>query len=290
MRPTTRHDADPRRTRGEGRRVSHRLRRVGVPVLVAIAAACAHGALASDPAFPPYVPAQAAAAQPVIHTEHRGNAGRLGPTLVRTCEQMCQPPLRAKRCTVEGDPQRHGDFVAHVYRSADAAVRYTRTWALVQQGGDLCTLRLELKQSVRLALFDGRNTALHDADLDRGTGTRRTVAGRSPELVLDTAKGMAALRADGYVRAGTSRVAGYACELWRKRAADLEFETCLLADPALPPRVGTIELHGAPLSSSTRGRDPDGGNWSAVQSLRIDVNVPAELFQPPAGIRWKDTR
>lgn len=245
---------------------------------------------AAEPAYPSYVPPAAAAVLPALQVEHRGNASRAGPALARTCEQMCQPPLSAKRCTIEGDPQRHGDFVAQVYRSADAMLRWTRGWALVQQGGDVCSLRLLPTQSVRLVLYQGGRSTLYDADLERGTGTRRTVVGRVPELALETEPGIAALRADGYAPAGGARVGGYGCVLWRKRAGELEFDTCLLADTALPPRFGDIVLQGMPLSSSMQGRDPASRTFSAVHSLQIGSAVPAAMFEPPPGIAWKEHR
>jgi len=228
---------------------------------------------------------------PVIYIEQSGSLGPgAGDIKVKTCRAVCQPPVHAKPCRVDGNPAREGEYMARNWRAAEASARYSETWSLAQENADVCTLKLIMVPLLIIHSFDGTASTTININLDRGEGTRRVNKGKGL-LGIDSAKGVAALRASGYAPAGTGRYAGYTCQLLRKEDGDLVQEACLLDDPNAPARAAGIAVHLMPLATSMMNKTvPEGRIHSATTQVNFDATAPAALFTPPPNIRLKDVK
>ncbi len=259
-------------------------------VFVLLASSTLSGAYAQTPT-PPYA-GDDGQREAVIYTEQNGSLGAgLGPIKVKTCQSVCQPPVHAKPCQVDGDPARDGEFTTRSWRAPNAVARYTETWGLAQGEGDVCTLRLTLLRTLRINSFDGSASTLISINLDRGEGTRRVIRGKPGVLAIDTNKGLAALRATGYVESGRSRHAGYACRVLRKVEDKLVQEVCLLDDSNAPATAIGLPVQLMPLADSTMNSSaPEGRIYSETIAVKFDATAPASTFSPPSNIRLKDVK
>ena len=239
---------------------------------------------------PPHVEA-AGPQQPVIYFEQTGSTGAGGAAKVATCKSLCPSPVNPKTCRVEGNPDRDGEFFARSWRAQHAVTRYSEISGLAQDDGDICTLRLKVLRILRITSFDGTASTLINVNLDRGEGTRRVVVGKPGAVAIDPIKGVAALRASGYVDAGTGRYAGYSCKLLRKTAGELVQEACLLDDKAAPPTAVGLPTQMMPLADSMMNTSlPERRIHSETQLIDFDASAPVTVFTPPANIKWKNAK
>ncbi|HKO68779.1 MAG TPA: hypothetical protein VJU53_13335 [Burkholderiaceae bacterium] len=240
--------------------------------------------------LPPHVNA-VGPQQPVIYFEQKGSTGAGGAAKVTTCKSLCPSPANSKTCRVEGDPDKDGEFVAHSWRTQNAVARYSEISGLAQDEGDICTLRLKVLRILRITTFDGNASTLININLDRDEGTRRVIVGKPGAVAIDPVKGVAALRASGYVDAGTARYAGYSCRLLRKTATGLVQEACLLDDKNAPPTVLGLPTQMMPLADSTMNPAlPERRIYSETQRIDFNATAPATVFTPPANIKWKNAK
>ena len=240
--------------------------------------------------LPPHVNADGPQ-QPVIYFEQSGSTGAGGAAKVTTCKSLCPSPVNSKTCRVEGNPDRDGEFTARSWRVPNAVTRYSEIWGLAQDDGDICTLRLKALRILRITTFDGNASTIININLDRGEGTRRVIPGKPGAVAIDPAKGVAALRATGYVDAGAGRYAGYSCRLLRKTAGELVQEACLLDDKNAPPMVLGLPTHMMPLADSMMNSTlPDRRSYTETHRIDFDATAPASVFTPPANIKWKNLK
>ncbi|MGZ8993883.1 MAG: hypothetical protein ACXW16_07705, partial [Burkholderiaceae bacterium] len=151
--------------------------------------------------------------------------------------------------------------------------------------------RLKVLRILRITTFDGKASTLLNVNLERGEGTRRVVVGGPGATTADPVKGLAALRASGYVDAGMGRYAGYACRMLRKSAGRLVQEACLLDDPNAPATVLGMPVHLMPLLDSTVNPElPQGRIYSETHLVDFNAMAPTAIFAPPANIQWKNLK
>ena len=230
--------------------------------------------------------------QAVIYSEHTGSADvGMGDAMVKTCQGMCASKVFPQPCRIEGNAQRHGEYVRRTWRTANASTNYTETWALLpSEPGDICTMRLQLMRTLRIETSDGRESTLLSIDLERGEGTRRVVKRRSV-ADGDPERALQALLATGYQRAGTGRYAGYACRLLRRTAGELVQEACLLEDSAAPASaLGVPVQHMTLAHSMVNPAHPEARTHGETHLLTFNASVPAAVFTPPTNIRWKNLK
>ena len=240
--------------------------------------------------LPPHVNADGPQ-QAVIYFEQSGSTGAGGAAKVTTCKSLCPSPVNPKTCRVEGNADRDGEFTARSWRAPNAVTRYSEIWGLAQDEGDICTLRLKTLRTLRITTFDGNASTIINVNLDRGEGTRRVIPGKPGAVAIDPVKGVAALRASGYVDAGTGRYAGYLCRLLRKTAGELVQEACLLDDKNAPPTVLGLPTHMMPLADSMmHSALPERRIYSETSLINFDATAPAAVFTPPANIKCKNVK
>ena len=251
---------------------------------------CAHASVHAATPLPPHVSADGPQ-QSVIYFEQAGSTGAGGDVKVKACQSLCPSPVNSKTCRVEGNPDRDGEFTARSWRAPNAVTRYSEIWGLAQDEGDICTLRLQVLRVLRITTFDGSASMLININLDRGEGTRRVVPGKPGAVAVDPAKGVAALRASGYVDAGSARYAGYACRLLRKTATDLVQEACLLDDKNAPATVLGLPTQMMPLADSMVNPSlPERRSYNETHLIDFNATAPAGVFTPPANIKWKNLK
>lgn len=227
--------------------------------------------------------------QTVIYSEHFGNAGvGMGQAAVVTCKGMCPSPAFPKKCAIEGDALRHGEYLRRTWRTANASTDYTETWAMLPTTpGDVCVMRLQLLRTLRIQTPEGDGSTILRIDLNRGEGTRKAVKKSRRPASDDTERTLQALRASGYEPAGTARYAGYSCRLLRRTKGELVQEACLLEDPAAPDAVlGVPVKHMTLAHSMINPAHPEARIYGETQLLKFDAMVPAAVFTPPTNIQW----
>lgn len=228
--------------------------------------------------------------QPVIYSEHVGTAGvGMGQAAAATCKSMCPSRSFPKKCQMEGDPGRHGDYLRRTWRTANATTDYTETWAMLPTvPGDVCVWGLQLLRTLRIETSDGEQGTLLRIDLNRGQGTRRSIK-KSRRGATDGAERTAeALLASGYESAGTARYAGYTCRLLRRTKGELIQEACLLEDPAAPSSVLGVPIRHMTLAHAMLNpAHPEAKTYGETQLLQFDAMVPTAVFAPPTNINWE---
>jgi hypothetical protein len=117
------------------------------------------------------------------------------------------------------------------------------------------------------------------------------IPGKPGAVAIDPVKGVAALRASGYVDAGTARYAGYSCKVLRKTSKDLVQEACLLDDTNAPLAVLGMPTRMMPLADSmVNPALPERRIYSETSLIDFDGTAPAAVFTPPANIKWKNLK
>ncbi len=234
--------------------------------------------------------------QAVIYSEHIGNAGvGAGPYTALACRSLCpSTALPGTKCLIEGDAQRHGEYLRRTWRTASASTDYTETWAMLpsvlppRAPADICAMRLQLLRTLRIQTSDGNESTILSIDLNQGEGKRQVVKESRRGAADDVERRIAALRATGYEPAGTARYAGYSCRLLRRTKGELVQETCLLEDPAAPASVlGVPVQHMTLAHSMVNPAHPEARTYGETQRLKFDAIVPAAVFTPPTHIQWK---
>lgn len=234
--------------------------------------------------------------QAVIYSEHIGNAGiGAGPYTALACRSLCpSTALPGTKCVIEGDAQRHGEYLRRTWRTANASTDYTETWAMLtsvlppRAPGDICTMRLQLLRTLRIQTSDGNESTILSIDLNQGEGKRQVIKNGRRGTADDTERKMEVLRSTGYEPAGTARYAGYTCRLLRRTKGELVQEACLLEDPAAPASAQGVSINHMTLAHSmVNPARPEARTYGETQLLKFDAMVPTAVFTPPANIQWK---
>lgn len=232
--------------------------------------------------------------QAVIYSEHVGNAGvGMGQAIATTCRSICPSPAFPKKCLIEGDPSRNGEYLRRSWRTANSSTDYTETWAMLPTTpGDVCVMSLQLLRTLRIETTDGsgEGTVL-SIDLNHGEGRRQVIKKSRRGAAGDVERRVEALTASGYEPAGTERYAGYKCRLLRRTKGAAVQETCLLDDPAAPSSVLGVPVQYMTLAHSmVNPAHPEGRIYGETQLLKFDAMVPAAVFMPPTHIQWKNPK
>jgi len=230
--------------------------------------------------------------QAVIYSEHIGNAdgvGGMGRWTVLTCKALCPSvSLPDKKCLIEGDPTRHGQYLRRSWQMASASADYTETWTMLPNSPtDICTMRLQLLRTLRIRTSDGDESTVLSIDLNQGEGKRQIVKKSRRGAAGDIERRVEALRASGYEPAGTASYAGYNCRLLRRAKGELVQETCLLDDSAAPATAHGVPIHHMTLAHSTLNpAHPEARMYGETQVLKFDAVAPTAVFEPPTNIQW----
>jgi hypothetical protein len=234
--------------------------------------------------------------QAVIYSEHIGKAdgvGNMGHWTAFTCKSLCpSAALPDKKCLIEGDPGRHGEYLRRSWQSAGATTDYTETWAMMPVSPtDICTMRMQLLRTLRIETFDGDELTILSIDLNKGEGRRQVVKKKRRDSADVVERRVQALRASGYEPAGVARYAGYSCLLLRRAKGELVNETCLLEDSAAPTSALGVPIRHMTLAHSMMNpAHPEARTYGETQVLKFDATVPTAVFTPPANIEWNNRK